>query len=82
MEIVIFTVCTVASLGCLSANLLIAYMVWQHFHDKREKPVKVPEETPEEKEARRVAMEAQRLYDQSFIDMMNYMGKPPKKERD
>lgn len=82
MEIVIFTVCIVASLGCLSANLLIAYMVWQHFHDKREKPVEVPEETPEEKEARRVAMEAQRLYDQSFIDMMNYMGKPPKKERD
>ena len=82
MEIVIFTVCIVASLGCLSANLLIAYMVWQHFHDKREKPVKVPEETPEEKEARRVAMEAQRLLDQGLVNVMAFTGKPPKKERD
>lgn len=82
MEIVIFAVCAVASLGCLSANLLIVCMVWQHFHDKREKPVEVPEETPAEKEARRAAMEAQRIYDQSFIDMMNYVGRPPKKERD
>ena len=82
MEIVIYTVCAVAALGCLSANLLIAYLVWQHCHGKKEEPAAMPEETPEEREARRAAMEAQRLYDQSFIDMMNYMGKPPKKERD
>jgi hypothetical protein len=84
MEIVVFVVCGIAALSCLSANLLIAYMIWQHWHDKKAEPVQpaMPEETPEEKEARRTAMEAQRLYDQGFIDMMSYMGMPPKKERD
>lgn len=83
MEIVIFVVCGVVALSCLSANLLIAYMIWQHWHDKQAPAQSVmPEETPEEKEARRVAMEAQMNYDKMFNDMMRYTGRPPKKERD
>lgn len=80
MEIFILLAVLLVSVSCLSVNLLIAYIVWQHWHDKRLEPVQsaVPEETPEEAEARRAAMEAQRKYDQAFIDMMNYMGKPPK----
>ena len=84
MEIVIFVVCGIAALSCLSANLLIAYMIWQHWHDKKAEPVQpaMPEETPEEKEARRVAAEAQRLYEQGFVDMMSFTGRPLKKERE
>ena len=76
MEIVIFAVCVIALLSCLSANLLIAYMVWQHWHDNKApaQPV-MPEETPEEKEARRAAAEAQRLYEQGFINLMEFSGR-------
>lgn len=83
MEIVIFVVCGVIALSCLSANLLIAYMIWQHWHDgKAPAQPAMPEETPEEKEARRVAAEAQRLYEQGFVDIMNFTGRPLKKERE
>lgn len=74
MEIVIFAVCVIALLSCLSANLLIAYMIWQHGHDKKTEPVAL-EETPEEKEARRAAAEAQRLYEQGFINLMEFSGR-------
>jgi hypothetical protein len=40
----------------------------------------LPEETPEEKEARRLAAEAQKAYEQGFIDMMNFSGMPRKKD--
>lgn len=79
MEIVIFLVCAVSSISCLSANLLIAYMIWSHWHEKNSEPVQpILEETPEEKEARRVAAEAQRLYEQGFVNMMNFNGRAPR----
>lgn len=84
MEIVIFAVCAVTALSCLSANLLIAYLLWQHWHDKKtpaQQPA-VPEETPEEREARRLAAKAQMAYEQGFVNLMEYSGKPPKKESD
>lgn len=83
MEIVIFVVCGIVALSCLSANLLIAYMIWQHWHDQKApaQPV-MPEETPEEKEARRVAAEAQILYEQGLVNLMKFDGRPPKKESD
>lgn len=83
MEIVILGICAVVSLSCLSANLLIAYMLWQHWHDKKDaaQPVTL-EETPEEIEARKAAARAQAAYEQGFVNLMEFNGKPPKKERD
>ena len=83
MEIVIFVVCGVVALSCLSANLLIAYMIWQHWHDKQApaQPV-MPEETPEEIEARKAAAKAQLLYEQGLVNIMEFTGKPLKKERE
>ena len=80
MEIVMLAVVGVASLSCLCANLLIAYMVWAHFNNRKAEAPMLPEETPEEKEARRLAAEAQKLYEQGFIDMMNFSGMPRKKD--
>lgn len=83
MEIVMLGICAVVSLSCLSANLLVAYMLWQHWHDKKSaaQPV-APEETPEEIEARKAAARAQALYEQGFVNLMGFDGRPPKKERD
>lgn len=83
MEIVIFVVCGVVALSCLSANLLIAYMIWQHWHDRKApaQPV-MPEETPEEIEARKAAAKAYMLYEQGFANVMEFTGKPMKKERE
>ena len=39
-----------------------------------------PVEMPEELEARRAAAEAQRLYEQGFVNLMNYDGSPRKRE--
>lgn len=80
MEIVMLAVVGVAALSCLCANLLIAYMIWAHLNNRNEKVPELPEETPEEKEARRLAAEAQKLYEQGFIDMMNFSGMPRKKD--
>lgn len=46
---------------------------------KQEQP-KAPEETPEEREARRIAAEAQQLYEQGFVNLMSYDGSPRKRE--
>ena len=84
MEIVIFVVCAIVAMSCLSANLLIAYMIWQHWHDRKVEPAApvMPEETPEEKEARLTAMRAQQAYDQGLINVMSYMGQFSKKGRE
>ena len=81
METLILAFLGVAALCCLSSNLLIMCMIWQS-RPQQKANNKELEETAEEKEARRVAAEAQRKYDQAFIDMMNYTGQPRKKERD
>lgn len=39
-------------------------------------------ELPEEQEARRMAAEAQRLYEQGFVNLMRYDGRPGQKERE
>ena len=83
MEIVIFVVCGIVALSCLSANLLIAYMIWQHWHDKQAPAQSVmPEETPEEIEARKAAARSQLLYEQGLANIMEFTGKPLKKERE
>jgi len=39
-------------------------------------------ESEEEREARRAAAEAQRLYEQGFVNLMSYDGRPARKERE
>lgn len=80
MEIVMLAVVGAAVLSCLCANLLIAYMVWAHINRRRVDATNHPEETTEEKEARRMAAEAQKRYEQGFIDIMNFSGRPQKKD--
>lgn len=84
MEIVILTICGIVALSSLSANLLVAYMVWQsgrHEHQKKTAQQQM-EELPEEREARRAAAEAQRKYEQGFVDIMSYMGRPIRRDGD
>lgn len=80
MEIVMLAVVGAVALSCLCANLLIACMVWAHLHNRKAETPMQPEETPEEKEARRLAAEAQKLYEQGFIDVMSFSGRPQKKD--
>ena len=82
MQIIIVLTLLVVVLCCLAANLFIAYMLWQHWLEKRAEAVRPeqPEETPEELEARRLAAKAQAAYDQGFIDLMNFSGRAPKGE--
>lgn len=83
MEIVVMAICGIVALSALSANLLVAYMVWQSGHDRQKTPVSEPvEELPEELEARRAAAEAQRKYEQGFVDIMSYMGRPIRRDGD
>lgn len=81
MDLLVLAFLGIAALCCLSSNLLIVWLIWQSRPQQNANNKEV-EETSEEKEARRVAAEAQRKYDQAFIDMMNYTGQPRKKERD
>ena len=80
MEIVIYITMLVVAVSCLLINLLIAYMLWQHWREKKPMRPVLPEETPEERDARRLAAEAQAKYEQGFIDLMNYTGVPSKGE--
>lgn len=80
MEVIILLVCAVAAISCLCANLLIAALLWRHLYTAKTALQEPVEETPEEKEARRVAAEAQRLYEQGFVNLMEFDGRPQKKE--
>lgn len=80
MEFVIYIGMLMVAVSCLLINLLIAYMLWLHWREKKPMRPVLPEETPEEREARRLAAEAQAKYEQGFIDLMNYTGIPSKGE--
>ena len=78
MELMILISCLLVAVSCLLVNLLIAYLLWKHLHDKGRESYAAQEETPEEKEARRLAAKAQAEYEQGFINLMNYGGILPK----
>lgn len=80
METVIIISAVMVGISCMMVNLLIAYIFWQHWHDKRLHQNEEQIETPEEKERRERAAEAQAEYEQGFINIMNYGGKPDKGE--
>lgn len=80
MEIVIMTICAVAAISCLGVNFMIAFMIWRHLYEGKKPQAVSEEETPEEAEARRVAARAQTLYEQGFVNLMEFDGKPQKKD--
>ena len=62
---------------------MIGVLVYFVEHLRREdRPVdqEEPQELPEEREARRLAAEAQRRYEQGFVNLMSYDGSPRRKE--
>ena len=79
MEIVVLLICAVVAMSGLCANLLIAALLWRHLYEAK-KPQQIAEETPEEAEARRIAAKAQQLYEQGFVNLMEFDGRPQKKE--
>ena len=80
MENVMLFVLMIVASCCLLSNLFIGYMIWEYFRSKHtEQPVTV-EETPEEKELREKAADAQKAYEQGFVNLMAYDGMPHKGE--
>lgn len=80
MEILVLSVCLVALLCCLTVCAVMGAVVYKAMQTPQ--PAEQPQtvETPEELEARRAAAEAQRLYEQGFVNLMNYDGSPKKRE--
>ena len=76
-------ICMLLLLGCgtFALQMMAAAAVRKVLEDT-EKRHAVPEELPEEVEQRRVAAEAQRLYEQGFVNLMRYDGSPGGKERE
>lgn len=80
MEILILSVCLVALLCCLTVSAVMAAVVYKAMQTPQPAEQPKPVETPEELEARRAAAEAQRLYEQGFVNLMSYNGSPRKRE--
>ena len=83
MELLILTACLLALGGLLSVTCLGAVLLWRCLGQDSSRQTETPEETPEEKETRRLAQEAQKRYEQGFVNLMNYDGRPAtRKEAD
>ena len=75
-------ICAVlVSVGCSMALQAAAVLaIWRL--SRPQEPVRSRPETEEEQEARRTAAEAQRLYEQGFVNLMRYDGSPAGRERE
>lgn len=84
MENLIFVLCLVMGIAFTAfLAVLVGVLVYFVEHLRREdRPVDQAEsqELPEEREARRLAAEAQRRYEQGFVNLMSYDGSPRRKE--
>ena len=81
MDILILGMCLIVALCCLFILFASFILLTSKFEPKNTEQVQ-EEETELEKETRRVAMEAQRYYEQGFVNLMNYDGQPGRKVRD
>lgn len=81
MDILILGMCLTVSLCCLFMLFAVVVLMVSK-REQRNSEQTQAEETEQEKEARRAAMEAQRLYEQGFVNLMNYDGQPGRKVRD
>lgn len=84
MEKLIFVLCLVLGIACtafLAALVgVLVYFVERLRREDRPAAQAEPQELPEEREARRLAAEAQRRYEQGFVNLMSYDGSPRRKE--
>lgn len=79
MEYLITVACLAVILTLLVVNGGMALLLWRCLRKPAafvEQPVRT--ETEEEKEARRLAAEAQMRYEQGFVNLMSYDGRPNK----
>ena len=74
METIMLLIALAVALNCLTMQVLMLKCL-------QTKQAAAPQEqlSEEEQEARRMAAEAQRRYEQGFVNLMNYDGMPAKK---
>ena len=83
MELLIICAVIMLGFGWLAMELLAMALLRKCFDQIRDRDAQKPaaaEELPEEAENRRLAVEAQRLYEQGFVNLMRYDGSPGRKE--
>ena len=81
MNTLISIVCLVTALCCMTTQFALVLLIFGRLNITPTAE-EMPTESAEEREARRTAMEAQKLYEQGFVNLMNYDGRPVRKERD
>ena len=86
MEHWIAGILLLAGCGFLGLQAVLILTILQFLRDRQvwqeETIQEAAGETPEEQELRRVAAEAQRRYEQGFVNLMRYDGSPGRKERE
>lgn len=84
MEMTIMTLCTVLAVSGMlvmgTAMGLLVYGIHRFRKEALPAPQQERQELPEEIEARKAAAEAQRRYEQGFVNLMCYDGSPRRKE--
>lgn len=84
MEMTIVTLCVVLAVsGMLVLGTALGVLVYEILRLRKEtlpEPRQERQELPEEIEARKAAAEAQRRYEQGFVNLMSYDGSPRRKE--
>lgn len=84
MENLIFVLCLVLGMVCAAILVLVLWLLVLGVVRLRQENLPAAQaelqELPEEREARRLAAEAQRRYEQGFVNLMSYDGSPRRKE--
>ena len=81
METLMICMLLITGCGTLALQLMAAVLIRKAIDGTMGKAEKARAELPEEMEQRRAAAEAQRLYEQGFVNLMRYDGSPGGKER-
>ena len=82
METLIICMLLIMGCGTLALQLMATVLIRKTMVGTMGKAEEVHTELPEEVEQRRAAAEAQRLYEQGFVNLMRYDGSPGGKERE
>ena len=82
METLMIGMLLLLGCGTLALQLMAAVLIREAMNGNAGKEAEARAELPEEVEQRRAAAEAQRLYEQGFVNLMRYDGSPGGKERE